>query len=39
LLQSCATKPSMYYNVQTASQLTAVFTDIANNLATLRIAK
>ena len=29
----------MYYNVQDASQLNAVFTKIAKNLANLRIAK
>jgi hypothetical protein len=39
LLQSCATKPSMYYNVQQASQLNGVFTSIAQNLANLRIGK
>jgi Flp pilus assembly protein TadG len=39
LLQSCATKPDMYYDVQQASQLNAVFTTIAQQLATLRIAK
>jgi Flp pilus assembly protein TadG len=39
LLQSCATKPTMYYNVQQASQLNSVFAAIAQNLANLRIAK
>jgi Flp pilus assembly protein TadG len=39
LLQACATKPDMYYNVQNASQLNAVFTTIAQSLANLRIAK
>jgi Flp pilus assembly protein TadG len=39
LLQACASKPDMYYNVQNASQLNAVFTTIAQNLANLRIAK
>ena len=39
LLQQCATKPDMYYNVQNASQLNAVFTAIAQSLANLRIAK
>ncbi len=39
LLQGCATKPSMYYDVQQASQLNAVFTSIAQNLANLRIAQ
>jgi Flp pilus assembly protein TadG len=39
LLRNCATKPSMYYEVSSASQLNAVFTAIAQNLANLRIAK
>jgi hypothetical protein len=39
LLQDCATNPSMYYDVQQASQLNAVFTSIAQNLANLRIAQ
>src|SRR5262245_25326505 len=39
LLQACATRPDMYYNVQNASQLNTVFTTIAQNLANLRIAK
>jgi Flp pilus assembly protein TadG len=39
LLQGCATKPSMYYDVQQASQLNAVFSSIAQNLANLRIAQ
>lgn len=39
LLQACATNPSMYYNVQNASDLNAVFTTIAQNLANLRVAK
>lgn len=39
LLQGCATNPTMYYDVQQASQLNAVFTAIAQNLANLRIAK
>jgi Flp pilus assembly protein TadG len=39
LLQNCATNPSMYYDVQQASQLNAVFSAIAQNLANLRIAK
>jgi Flp pilus assembly protein TadG len=39
LLQSCATNPSMYYDVQQASQLNNVFSSIAQNLANLRIAK
>lgn len=39
LLQNCASDPAMYYDVQNASQLNAVFTRIAENLASLRIAK
>jgi Mg-chelatase subunit ChlD len=39
LLQGCATKPSMYYDVQQANQLNAAFGSIAQNLANLRLAK
>ena len=39
LLKSCASNPSMYFDVKNASQLNAVFTSIAQNLANLRIAK
>jgi Mg-chelatase subunit ChlD len=39
LLRDCASKPTMYYDVQQASQLNAVFSSIAQNLANLRIAK
>jgi Flp pilus assembly protein TadG len=39
LIQNCATKPDMYFNVQQASQLNTVFSSIAQNLANLRIAK
>jgi Flp pilus assembly protein TadG len=39
LLQNCATKPDMYFNVQNASQLNSVFSAIAQNLANLRISK
>ena len=39
LLKKCASNPSMYYNVQQASQLNDVFAAIAQNLANLRIAK
>jgi hypothetical protein len=39
LLQSCATKPSMYYNVSAASQLNGVFTSIADNLEKLRVVE
>jgi len=39
LLQQCATKSDMYYNVQNAAQLSAVFSTIAQNLANLRLSK
>lgn len=39
LLQSCASNPTMYYDVQNAAQLSEVFGLIANNLANLRISK
>jgi uncharacterized protein YegL len=39
LLQNCATKPEMYFDVSQASQLNNVFSSIAQNLANLRIAK
>jgi Flp pilus assembly protein TadG len=39
LLKNCATKPSMYYDVDQAIELTSVFGAIAQNLAKLRIAK
>jgi Flp pilus assembly protein TadG len=39
LLQSCATNPTMYFDVSAASQLNGVFGAIAQNLANLRIAK
>ena len=39
LLRNCATKPSMYYNVNQASQLNSVFSSIALALANLRLAK
>ncbi len=39
LLSQCATNPTMYYDVQNASQLNAVFGAIAQNLANLRLAK
>ena len=39
LLQSCASKASMYYNVTEASQLNGVFTSIADNLANLRLVE
>jgi hypothetical protein len=39
LLQECASKSDMYFNVQNASELDAVFATIAQNLANLRIAK
>ena len=39
LLQGCATKASMYYDVQQAVQLESVFGSIAQNLANLRVTK
>ncbi|MGE0524129.1 MAG: VWA domain-containing protein [Variibacter sp.] len=39
LLQSCASNPTMYYDVQNAAQLNDVFSLIANNLANLRISQ
>jgi Mg-chelatase subunit ChlD len=39
LLKNCATKPDMYYDVQQADQLSAVFSSIAQNLANLRLSK
>jgi Flp pilus assembly protein TadG len=39
LLKNCATKADMYYNVQQSSDLNAVFSSIAKNLASLRISK
>jgi Flp pilus assembly protein TadG len=39
LLRNCATNPTMYFDVQQASQLNSVFSAIAQNLANLRIAK
>jgi Flp pilus assembly protein TadG len=39
LLTQCASKPDMFFNVSSASQLNGVFTAIAQNLARLRIAK
>jgi hypothetical protein len=39
LLKGCASKPEYYYDVQNASQLNAVFKQISENLASLRISK
>ncbi len=39
LLRECATNSTMYYDVQNADQLSAVFSAIAQNLANLRLAK
>ena len=39
LLQNCATKQDMYYDVDQAVELNSVFGTIAQNLANLRIAK
>jgi len=39
LLRECATNSTMYYDVENASQLSTVFSAIAQNLANLRLAK
>jgi Flp pilus assembly protein TadG len=39
LLTSCATSPSMYYNVTAANQISPVFTEIAQSLVQLRLSK
>jgi Flp pilus assembly protein TadG len=39
LLQACASKTDMYYDVQQAAQLSGVFSSIAQNLANLRITQ
>lgn len=39
LLRNCASSPTMYFDVQQASQLNGVFKSIADSLATLRISK
>jgi Flp pilus assembly protein TadG len=39
LLRNCATKPDMYYNSPSNSQLAAIFADIAQGLSELRIAQ
>ena len=39
LLKGCASKTSMYYDVQEASELNTAFESIAQNLANLRLAK
>ena len=39
LLQACASKSDMYFNVQNATQLDGVFSAISKNLANLRISK
>ena len=39
LLKNCASKPSMYYDVDQAIELTSVFGAIAQNLANLRITR
>ena len=39
LLKNCATKPSMYYDVDQAIELNSVFSSIAQNLANLRITQ
>mgnify|MGYP001059696672 CR=1 FL=1 len=39
LLQGCATKPEFFYDVQSASNLNAVFSAIAGSIENLRISK
>ena len=39
LLQNCATNPSMYYNVQNASELSAVFSAIGAEITNLHLSK
>jgi Flp pilus assembly protein TadG len=39
VLQNCATKPSMFYDVQSAAQLTAVFKDIGEVIGAMRISR
>jgi Mg-chelatase subunit ChlD len=39
LLRDCATSPTMYFDVQDASELDNVFTTIGNSLANLRLAQ
>ncbi len=39
LLQSCATSPNMYYEVNQSSQMASVFAAIAQDLTTLRISR
>lgn len=39
LLKECATNSTMYFDVQNADQLSAVFSAIAQNLANLRLSK
>jgi Flp pilus assembly protein TadG len=39
LLKNCATTPSMYYNVQSTSDLAGVFSSIGSKIASLHLAK
>jgi Flp pilus assembly protein TadG len=39
ILRSCASDPSMYFDVQTASQLTSVFNSIGSTLAQLHLSQ
>jgi Flp pilus assembly protein TadG len=39
LLKGCASKPTMYYDVDQASELNSVFSSIAQTLANLRLSK
>jgi Flp pilus assembly protein TadG len=39
LIRNCASDPSMYYDVQNAGQLSAVFTSIGSEIASLHLSK
>jgi Flp pilus assembly protein TadG len=39
LLQSCATRPEMFYNVKNSSDLTAIFGQIGDKISQLRLSK
>ena len=39
LLQNCASDPTMYYEVNNSNQMASVFSQLAGDLSTLRIAK
>jgi hypothetical protein len=39
LLQNCASAPHMYYDVQSASELSSVFSAIGSQIANLHLSK